>query len=342
MTYKAFVVTKKGTPDVINLVERELIDPKEKELRIKVLAVGIGSTDIFVRSSFDPYVPKFPFTPGAEVVGLIDAVGPGVTQFKKGDTVASLMSYGACTEYIYIPEDQLALVPPGLDPAKAVALVLEYTTAYQMLHRVAKVKEGDKILITGASGAVGRAIMELGKLAKIKMYGLSSPSKTGYLTKYGVTPIDYTKGDFVKELRTLEPDGVDFVLDGVAGNYIFRGMGALKRKGKLITFGNPGFWHALLGMGRVILLSMVPNGKSATIYGIFYWFYSKKKTGRQWIKQDQMLLCKMVQEGIIDPLIYTKLPLLETKKANEILDSGKFYGKIVLVTPELLKEVHSN
>jgi NADPH:quinone reductase-like Zn-dependent oxidoreductase len=337
MTYKAYVVTKKGKPeDVLKIVERELVEPKENELRIKVLAVGIGSTDNFVRTSFDPYVPKFPFTPGAEVVGTVDAVGSGVTKFKKGDHVASLMSYGACTEYIYLPEDFLALVPPVLDPVKAAAIVLEYTTAYQMLHRIAKVREGDKILITGASGAVGRAIMELGNLAKIKMYGLTSPSKAEHITKHGAIPIDYTKGDFVKELRKLEPEGVDYVLDGVAGNFIFKGMGALKRKGKLISFGNPGFWHALLGMGRVMLLAIVPNGKAASIYGIFYWFYSKKTTGRQWIKQDQMLLFNMIQEGKIDPLIYTKLPIMETKKANEILDSGKFYGKIVLVPSELL------
>lgn len=337
MTYKAFIITGKGKPaDVLKIVERELVEPKENELRIKVLACGIGSTDIFVRTSYDPYVPKFPFTPGAEVVGTVDAIGSGVTKFKKGDTVASLMSYGGCTEYIYLPEDFLALVPTGLDPVKASAIILEYTAAYEMLHRVAKVKEGDKIFITGASGAVGRAIMELGKLANLKMYGLTSPSKVGHITKYGAVPIDYTKGDFIEELRKLEPGGVDYVIDGVAGNFIFKGMGALRRKGKLISFGNPGFWKALLGMGRVILLSMIPNGKSATIYGIFYWFYSKKTTGRQWIKQDQEILFKMILDGKIDPLIFTKLPLMETMKANEILDSGKFYGKIAVVAPELL------
>ena len=152
-----------------------------------------------------------PFVAGYSILGVVDAIGEGVTEFVAGDRVVALTTFGGHAEHIYLEAKKLVHVSAMLDPAEAVVLILNYLVAYQVLHRIAKVKPGDKTLIIGASGGVGTAFVQLGGLAGLVVYGLASRSKHAALAELGAIPIDYREQDFVRVIREAEPDGLDFV-----------------------------------------------------------------------------------------------------------------------------------
>jgi NADPH:quinone reductase len=217
MKYKRIVVTKRGPPENLQITECDLRDPLAKEVRVKVLATCVCLPDVQARYGLSPFAPKLPFVPGYTIVGVVDAVGPGVTQAAPGTKVAAYLIIGGYAEYIYLRENQLIPVPPSVNPAEAVPLLLNYVTAYQALHRSAKVKAGDKVLFIGASGGCGTAFLDLGRLANLKMYGIASKSKHPIVAEYGATPIDYRTEDFVEVIRRAEPGGLDAIFDGMGG-----------------------------------------------------------------------------------------------------------------------------
>src|SRR5210317_648017 len=223
MKYNSVVLTRRGGPEVLQIQEQVLRAPEISELQIKVLACGVGRTDVAMRYGYYPFAPKIPFVPGYEIVGVVTAVGSGVNLFKIGDTVAALTVYGGYSEYIYLEEENLVAVPEIISPDEAVAVILNYCTAFQILHRVLRVKKGDKILITGASGGVGSALLDLAKLAGLKMFGTASINKHSLLKEFGAHPLNYRSEDWMNELKKLEPEGLDFVIDGIGGQYIGKG-----------------------------------------------------------------------------------------------------------------------
>ena len=272
-----------------------------------------------------------PFVPGYAIIGVVDAIGKGVSTAAVGDRVAALTAYGGYAEYIFLGQEQLVPIPTNLDPAEAATLMLNYVLAYQTLHRSAKVKAGDKVLIIGASGGIGTAYLQLGKLANLTMYGIASKSKHHMLTEYGATPIDYHTQDFVEVIRKAEPDGLDAVFDGMGGDYTERGFSVLRRGGTLVEYGNPlSFSRMLHLLGQVILFNLLPNGKTVKLYG------NSSKLNRRPFLEDWATLFKLLEEGKIKPVIMKKFPILEAAQANALLESGQVIGNIVLLAPELL------
>jgi NADPH:quinone reductase-like Zn-dependent oxidoreductase len=262
----------------------------------------------------------------------VDALGEGVTNVVVGDKVGALTTYGGYAEYMFLGHEQLIPVPVALDPAEAVTLILNYIVAYQALHRSAKVKAGDKVLIIGASGGIGTAFLQLGKLANLTMYGMASKSKHHVLIEYGATPIDYHTQDFVEVIRKAEPDGLDAVFDGIGGDYIGRGFSLLRRGGTFVGYANPlSLSRTFRFLGQVILFNLWPNGKSATYYST-----GKSRLNRRPFMEDWATLFKLLEEGKIRPIITRKFPILEAAKANELLESGSVIGNLVLLSPELL------
>ena len=332
MKYKSVIVTQRGGPGMLQVVENELREPSAREARIKALAVPVCLPDVQARYGQSPFRLKVPFVPGYAVIGIVDAIGRDITKFSIGDRVAALTVYGAYAEYIYWDAEELLPVRGTLDPAKAIPLILNYIVAYQTMHRSAKVKAGNKVLIIGASGGIGTALLQLGKLAGLKMYGLASKSKHSILTEYGATPIDYHTQDFVEVIRKTEPDGLDAVFDGMGGDYFGRGYSLLRRGGKLVCYGNPlGISSTLKLLGQTALYNLLPNGKSAAVYGT-----GLSRFNRRPFLEDWATLFKLLQEGRIDPVIAARFPILEAAKANELLESGQVVGNIVLLAPELL------
>lgn len=317
---------------MLHIVENELRTPSAGEVRVKVWATPVCGPDIQARYGQTPFPPRIPFVPGYAIIGVVDALGEGVTTVRVGDSVAALTIIGGYSEYIFLREKQLIPVLPTLAPAEAATLVLNYMVAYQTLHRRAKVKAGDKILIIGASGGIGTALLQLGKLAGLTMYGFASPSKHQILADYGATPIDYHTQDVVAVMRAAEPAGIDAVLDGMGGEYVERGLLVLRRGGTLVTYGNPlSLVNLLRLLARVVWVNLLPNGQTIKLYGT-----STSRFSRHAFLEDWATLFKLLEEGKIKPIIAERFPLLEATRANELLESGRVIGNVVLLAPDLV------
>jgi NADPH:quinone reductase-like Zn-dependent oxidoreductase len=339
MKYRRVTATRIGPPEVLEVTEHELRAPSQGEVRIKVLAASVCRPDVTARNgqalfSGTPLGQKPPFVPGYAVIGDVDVAGEGVTGAAVGDRVGVLTVIGGYSEYLYWRSDWLIPVPMRLDPAEAVTLLLNYLVAYQTLHRSAKVKAGDKVLIIGASGGIGTALLQLGRLANLKMYGIASKAKHAILTEMGATPIDYHTQSFVEVLHEAEPDGLDVVIDGMNRvDYIQGGLSLLRRGGRMVSYGEPAGLGTLLRiLGILIRVNLLPNGKSFKLYGTSsYSLFDKRPFLEDWAT-----LFKLLEEGKIKPVIAQKFPILEAAKANQLLEGGTVTGNVVLVTPELL------
>lgn len=339
MKYKSVIVTKNGGPEVLQVIENDLRAPLAGEVRIQTLAAAVCRPDITVRTgealySGTPLGQKIPFVPGYAIIGVVDAIGEGVSQVAVGDRVGALTIVGGYSEYIYWKSDRLIPVPEMLNPAEAVTLILNYIVAYQSLHRSAKVRSGDKVLFIGASGGIGTALLQLGKLANLTMYGVASHSKHAILAEYGAFPIDYQRQDFVELIHQAEPDGLDAVISGMMSmDYIRRGLALLRHGGRLVAFGEPDGLPALFRiLGTIISVNLLPNGKSIKLYGTSFYFLGDRKP----FLEDWAALFKLLEEGKIKPIIEKKFPILDAAQANALLESGQVIGNLVLVTPELL------
>lgn len=334
MKYKSVIVTQKGSPEVLKIVESDLRAPPAGEVRIRVLATTVGRTDILYRHGESFLAPKIPFVPGYEILGVVDVVGEGVADVSVGDRVAALIGHGGYSEYITLGKEHLVKVPVALDPAEAVTLILNYVTAYQMLHRAVQVKAGDKVLVIGASGGVGIALLQLGKLADLRMYGTASQAKHDMLTRLGAIPIDYRAQDLVEVIHQAEPAGLDFVFDGLGGEYAERGLAVLRRGGTLVEYpaASASIFALLGGLAKMALVNLQPNGKRIRSYGITLLYRTDKRP----FMEDLRMLFQLLEEGKIKPVIARKFPILEAARANELLEGGQVTGNIVLLAPELL------
>jgi NADPH:quinone reductase-like Zn-dependent oxidoreductase len=324
-TYRSISVTRRGGPEAIEIVERELRPPNPGEARIRVLATPVVQDDVAVRIGNRPFLRKPPFTPGYSLVGEVDAIGEGVGEVRVGDRVAALTQFGGHAEMAYWPSAELVQVPEHLDPAEAVVLILNYLVPYQILHRVAKVEPGDSALIVGASGGVGTAFLQLGKLAGLKMYGLASASKHTVLRQYGATGIDYHDQDFVAIIRRSEPDGLDFVFNGMDQDYFGPSMAVLGKGGVLVHYGGPqSMLNFLRLMLKFVYYNLLPNGKRIEGYGTH-------RLGVDLFKPDWTALFALLAAGEVQPIVAAKYPLVEARAANELLERGEVIGTIVLV-----------
>jgi NADPH:quinone reductase-like Zn-dependent oxidoreductase len=238
MKHRRIIVAHYGGPDALRVVEEECPEPKKDEARVRVLAAGVSLPDVMMREGVHPETPTVPFTPASDLVGVVDSLGAGISGFDRGQMVAALPITGAYAEFVCLPQRELFPVPPGLDPAEAVGLGLNYVTAYQMLHRLARVTSGQRVLIHGAAGGVGSALLQLGRLAGLEMFGTCSSESASVVSDLGGIPIDYRHQDFVQEIRRLTGDGVDAVFDPIGGTHVWQSREALRPGGKVVVYGN--------------------------------------------------------------------------------------------------------
>jgi NADPH:quinone reductase-like Zn-dependent oxidoreductase len=172
--------------------------------------------------------------------------------------------------------------------------------------------------------------MQLGWLAGLGLYGLASRSKHATLAELGPIPIDYREQDFVQVIRQTEPDGLDFVFNGMGEEYFARGLAVLRRGGVLVHYGGPqSLSRFLLLVAELILFNLLPNGKSIRGYGTH-------RLGVELFQEDWAPLFHLLEERKIEPILAAKFPILEAAKANALMESGQVTGNVVLVSPELL------
>jgi NADPH2:quinone reductase len=338
------IVTHYGGPDALQAVEEVCPEPKKGEVRVKVVAAGVSLPDIMAREGVHPETPRVPYTPGWDLVGVVDRLGNAVSGFEPGQTVAALPIHGAYAEFVCLSEGELVPVPPGLDPAEAVSLILNYVTAYQMLQRSAKVEPGQRVLIHGAAGGVGSALLQLGRLAGLTMYGTCSHRGTSAVTALGGIPIDYQHQDFVQEVYSLTGEGVDVVFDGIGGSHIWRSRKALRRGGRVVAYGLTGMLsggrlasghsggrHPFRGIAIFALYIvggwLLPGRRRVVPYSI----QTLKRLRPAVFRQDLIALFDLLKQQKIKPLVAQRLPLVEARQAQELLGKGGVTGKIVLV-----------
>ena len=235
---KRVVIDHFGGPEVLEVVEDADPRPGPGEVRVRVLASGVSFTDALIRAGTYLGGPKPPFTPGYELVGVVEELGPGCSRLREGDRVGALTVWGSNAERVCVPEKYAVEVPEDLDPAEVVSLIFPYMTAYQMLHRTARVQPGETVLVHGAAGRVGTAALELGKLAGVHLIGTASARDRAAVEQLGAVFVDYQNEDFLARVRELTDGGVDVVLDGIGGPVALRSFRALRR-GNVIT-GDPG------------------------------------------------------------------------------------------------------
>lgn len=344
MKHSRVIVRHYGGPEVIQLVEEDCPAPKAGEVRVRVLAAGVSLPDIMAREGIHPETPRVPYTPGWDLVGVVDGLGEGVSGIEPGRMVAAMPIHGAYAEFVCLPERELVAVPAGLHATEAVSLILNYITAYQMLHRSAKIIRGQRVLFHGASGGVGTALLQLGRLAGVEMYGTCSSRAAQAVSGMGGIPIDYRQQDFVAEIHRLTGEGVDAVFDPIGGAHLWQSRGALRPGGRVVGYGNT---TSLRGEGLgsrrtarrnrlhgipIYLLYiaggwLLPGRKRVLPYSI-QWL---KRFRPAWFRQDLTTLLDLLRQGKIKPLIAQCLPLAEARRAHELLAKGGVIGKIVLV-----------
>jgi NADPH:quinone reductase-like Zn-dependent oxidoreductase len=337
MTYRQVVLTGFGGPETLELRSVETKpEPAAGEVRVRVLVTSAAFTDVMIRKGMYPDVKeKPPFVPGYDLVGLVDALGSGVEGWSVGDRVADLTTIGAYSEYVCLGEDGLTRVPDGVADEDALAMILSAVTPYQMLHRVAKAQAGQSLLIHGAGGAVGSAMLQLARDAGIAAFGVDVAAKHDLIRSLGAVPIDADAADEDAAIRDAVGNGVDFVFDPLGGESLSRSLHALKPGGMLIAFG---FQNEVLGRGGSIPLDFVklklwdwlPNGHATAFYSIG----AMRRRHPNWFKEDLATLFGMLAEGRIDPAVAEVVPLSEVRGAHERVEAGEVSGKLVMKVSE--------
>jgi NADPH:quinone reductase len=354
---KRVVVDHFGGPEVLRVVEDDVPRPGQGEVRVGVLAAGVSFTDAQLRAGTYLGVPKPPFTPGYELVGVVEELGQGCSRLREGDRIGALTVWGADAERVCVPEANAVEVPEDLDPAEVVSLVFTYMTAYQMLHRAARVKTGETVLVHGAAGRVGTAVLELGAVAGLRLYGTCSARDRAAVERLGAIAIDYRNEDFLTRVRQLPEKGVDVVLDGLGGKTSLRSFRALRPGGRLVLYGH----YAVLSHGHknrrawiewyaatatVALWGLLSPRRRVSAYRI-----QKLREGHQvlpvgsrrplpvgggprdprWFREDFRALLELLRRGEIHPVVAARLPLSDARRAHEMLESSAAKGKLVLV-----------
>jgi NADPH2:quinone reductase len=335
---RRIVVTRFGGPEVLELVETETPRPKPGEVLVRVLASGASFTDTQLRAGTYLGGPKPPFTPGYELVGVVEELGAECTRLKVGDRIGVLTVWGANAECVCVPEKYAVTVPEDLDPAEVVSLVFAYMTAYQLLHRSALAQQGETVLVHGAAGRVGSALLELGAIAGLRMFGTASKQDLPVVERLGAVAIDYRHEDFVARVREITGEGVDVALDGLGGPLSLRSFRALRRGGRLVVFGRystiahgrknwPAVFEWYAATAAVALWGLLSPSRRVLAYRV-----QKLRIHHQdWFEEDFRALLALLRERKIHPAVAQRLPLSEARRAHEMLESTASTGKIVFV-----------
>ena len=344
MTWQRIRIARFGGPDVLELVDEEAIPhPDPGEVRIKVLAAGTGFTDTFIRRGRYPeYKGPLPFTPGYDLVGIVEEAGAGVDAPAVGSLVADLNAVGGYAQYAIRPARYLVPVPGGVDLAEAVCVPLAYLTAFQMLTRFRRLAPGAVILAIGASGTVGTALLDLARHFGLAAVGTCSAANVPAVERFGATAVDYRAGDFVATVRRLtaaRPNGpgVDAAFDAIGGAHFARSFACLAPGGLLVGYGSQtmatgdeNLLSAGLGLARLQFWNALPfffGGRRA----VFFSVTSRRPRHPDEFKADMATLFGLLRDGAILPVVVDRLPLAGAREAHERIDAGGLGGKIVLL-----------
>lgn len=336
MKYNRIVISKFGGRENLNVIEDETGELAAGNVRVRVFTSGVAWADVMMRTGLYPgKMPLPPFTPGYNIVGVVEQSNASESGFKPGDPVAAITKFGGYSEIVDVKASLLVPVPSGVDFAQAACLSLNYLTAYQIIHRFAQVKRGETVLIHGAGGGVGTAFLQLGAIRRLRMLGTESTAKQDAVRQLGGIPIDYHQDDFVKKTLEIAPGGVDAAFDPIGGTHLVRTYETLNSGGRLIAYGE----RAIVGEG-------VHNPVEEKIHNDFMaahrepvdgktvrWYESFDVVQKQpeWYHEDMSALMGCLKFKKISPLVAGRLPYQEAAHAHELLETTGVVGKLVLL-----------
>jgi NADPH:quinone reductase-like Zn-dependent oxidoreductase len=320
-----------GGPESLEVADAPMPTAGPNEVRVRVLASGLEYTDTLIRRHLYPQTAtrRPPFVMGYDVVGEIDQLGSGARGFQLGDRVADMTVLGSNASYRTLQAKDLTLVPTSVDPAEAATLILSWMTAFQLLHRAARVQREQRVLVHGAAGAVGQALLVLGRMTGLEMWGGAHGKHAPLIRELGGTPIDYQREDFARVL----PGGFDVVFDGIGEDGYRHSFAALKPGGLLCAYGYSagvqGQRHMLtmlMWIARLYLWGWLPGGRRAFFYSI----NAMRLRHPSWFVDDLKYLLDLLASDAIRPRVAKRISMDEVAEAHRRLEAGGLEGKLVL------------
>ena len=334
---RRLVITKAGSPSVLDVIEMSMPMPKEKEVCIEVYFAGINFADTLMRLGLYQPRPPFPFTPGYEVSGVVHSLGKGVTDFEVGQRVVAAMPNGGQASHVIAATSRVIPLPEEMSLEKAAAMPVTYITAHHMLHHLGNLKATDSVLTHGGAGGVGTAALQLCQWAGIdKVWATASGHKADVIKKYGGIPIDRHNEDFVDIIKqATEGRGVDHILDPISGENLKRSLKVLAMGGKVYTYG---------------MSAAAPTSKRSLLKAYFAWRKTPKLDPLKMMTRNQGIFgvhmgtwdneeviaeqLHRIMEGIatgkLDPVIDSVFDIEEAAKAHQHIHDAKNIGKVLL------------
>ncbi|MCL3992067.1 medium chain dehydrogenase/reductase family protein [Streptomyces lavenduligriseus] len=305
---------------------------------VRMEATGVSFAEQQMRRGRYYDQPPFPFVPGYDLVGRVAATGEGVDAGLVGTRVAALLKVGGWASHVVLAAADLVPVPDGTGAAEAETVVINGITAWQMLHRKARVRAGQTVLVHGANGGVGSVLVQLARAAGARVIGTASARHHAALREQGVTPIDYRTENIPARVRELAPRGVDAVFDHVGGRGITDSWSLLAPGGTLVSYGSASTrdaegskqWPVLKLLARVWLWNTLPNRRHAYFYNVWAGRALNRDRFRARLRNDLTEVFEALRKGEITARIAAELPLTQVAEAMRLAESGTVAGKVVL------------
>ncbi len=321
---KAIRCKNYGPPSSLVFEEIDNLKPKAKEVLVAVKACGLNFPDTLIIQGLYQFKPDLPFTPGSDVAGVVKAVGEGVTHLKIGQEVFGFVAHGALAEEVLVPANACFPKPPQMDFPTAASFLMAYGTSYHALKDRAKLEEGETLLVLGASGGVGLAAVELGKLMGAKVIAAASTDEKLSLCKeYGADEtINYQTQDLKATLKALtQGKGVDVVYDPVGGEYSEAALRGTAWNGRFLVVG--------FAAGNIPKIPLnLPLLKGASVVGVFWGAFAMRNAKAN--MQNTKTLMHWHAEGKLKPHIHAIYDLADTAKALEEMTNRKVRGKLIV------------
>lgn len=327
---KIVLVRAPGGPEVLEVCEAPIPEPRANEVLIKAEAFGVGHPDVLIRKGIYKWMPPLPANPGNDLVGRIAGMGASVSGLMLGQKVLlsarDLPQRGGCyAECIAVPADAVHVLADNVDPEQAVALS-NYQVAYALLHETAGPRVPGSILVIGAAGGVGSALVQLGKAAGMMVIGtVSTEEKAAFARAMGADHVINYKEQAVPEaaLELTGGRGVDLVLDHVGGPAFTGLLAALANWGTLVSY------NAFTPLPDKDLFSEMRAhvSKSPAVRCFSFHSYDHDAEGRRRLMRE---VIGLLAKGAIRPAIGARFALADVRRAHELIDSGTALGKIVV------------
>jgi synaptic vesicle membrane protein VAT-1 len=332
------VLPGKVEPEGLQIRRGAVPAPGPGQVVVRMEATGVSFAEQQMRRGRYYDQPAFPFVPGYDLVGTVQAVGRGVDPGLAGTRVAALTKTGGWASHVLVDAADAVPVPAAIGAAEAETLVVNGITAWQMLHRKARVRAGQTVLVHGANGGVGSVLVQLAQAAGVKVIGTASARHHDLLREQGVMPVDYRAGDVAARVRELAPGGVDAVFDHVGGAGIVDSWRLLAPGGTLVSYGSASTrddegskqWPVFKLLGRVWLWNALPNGRRAYFFNAWAGRALSKARFQARLRADLTAVFAALQRGDITPRIAAELPLSRVAEAMRLAESGTVAGKVVL------------